>query len=173
VDLAAPPGVASERFRVANLALEPIPWPDSTFDSVSAFDFLEHVPRILTTADGRSTRLPFIELMNDIHRVLKPGGRFYALTPAFPHEEAFSDPTHVNHIAAGTWRYFCGPDPLARVYGYRGTFELLRNERAMLPEAFSASTTPGWRRRLRRWRLAQQGRLSHLVWEFACVKPAG
>lgn len=171
MDLAAPAGLDPERFRRANLALDPIPYPDSTFDSLSAFDFLEHVPRLLATADGRSTRLPFIELMNEVHRVLKPGGLFYALTPAYPREEAFVDPTHVNYITAGTSAYFCGPQPMARIYGFRGSFELVRNERALLPEAFSASATLGWRARLRRWRAKRRGRLSHLVWEFACVKP--
>ena len=32
-------------FRLANLSIDPIPHPDSSFDSISAFDFLEHVPR--------------------------------------------------------------------------------------------------------------------------------
>jgi len=173
VDLAAPDGLDPQRFRRANLTLEPIPHPDSTFDSVSAFDFLEHVPRVLATADGKGTRFPFVEAMNEIHRVLRPGGRLYAVTPAFPREEAFQDPTHVNVITRGTAGYFCGPEPLARVYGFRGAFTLLRNERALFPEAFSATSTLGWRRRLRRWRLARAGRLSHLIWEFACVKAPG
>lgn len=33
-------------FRAANLPFEPIPYPDDRFASVSAFDFLEHVPRV-------------------------------------------------------------------------------------------------------------------------------
>jgi SAM-dependent methyltransferase len=171
VDLAAPSGLDPDRFRVANLSLEPIPHLDSTFDSVSAFDFLEHVPRVLTTADGHATFFPFVRLMDEIHRVLKPGGRLYAITPAYPSEDAFVDPTHVNYFTRGTWRYFCGPQPLARTYGFRGGFSMLRNERALFPEAFSATTILGWRRRLRRWRLEKTGRLGHLVWEFACVKP--
>ena len=172
VDLAVPPGLDPARFRRANLVVEPIPFDDSSFDSVSAFDFLEHLPRLLPTPDGRSTRLPFIELMDEIHRVLKPGGLFYALTPAFPGDEAFVDPTHVNPISAGTSRYFCGPEPMARIYGFRGAFRLVRSEWALLPEAFSATASLGWRRRLRRWKLKRKGRLTHLVWEFACVKPA-
>ncbi len=171
VDLAVPPGLDPARFRRANLAVEPIPYDDSSFDSVSAFDFLEHVPRLLPTADGRSTRLPFIELMDEIHRVLRPGGRLYAVTPAFPRPEAFVDPTHVNQVSLGTARYFCTPDPLARMYGFRGAFALVRNEWALHPEAFSASPTLGWRRRFTRWRRARGGRLSHLLWELACVKP--
>lgn len=172
VDLVAPAGMDPALFRQANLSLEPIPHPDSAFDSVSAYDFFEHIPRVLPAADGRSTRFPFIELMNEIHRVLKPGGRLYALTPAYPHAAAFHDPTHVNTITKGTAGYFCGAAPLARQYGYHGRFEALRNDWALHPEDFMPGTALRWRRRLRRWRLARAGRLSHLAWEFVCVKPA-
>jgi SAM-dependent methyltransferase len=172
VDIAAPPGGDAGRLRIANLSVDPIPHPDSSFDSVSAFDFLEHVPRVLATANGRSTRFPFIELMNEIHRVLKPGGRLYALTPAYPSGETFQDPTHVNFITEQTWRYFCGEQPMARPYGFTGQFELMRNERALYPEVYTPLVPVRWRRRYRRWRLLRSGRLSHLIWEFACVKSA-
>ena len=171
VDLALPAGMDTARFTQANLSLGPIPHPDSSFDSISAFDFLEHVPRVLATSDGRGTRFPFIELMNQIHRVLKPSGRFYALTPAYPSPEAFQDPTHVNIITEGTWRYFCGEPPQARMYGFTGNFEMRRNERALYPEAFEPTVPVGWRRQHRRNRLLKTGRLSHLMWEFVCVKP--
>ena len=78
--------------------MQPIPYPDCSFDSISAFDFIEHVPRILAI-NQESTKFPFVELMSEIWRVLKPNGMFYALTPAFPHGAAFHDPTHVNFIA--------------------------------------------------------------------------
>jgi SAM-dependent methyltransferase len=173
VDVVESPGIEATRLRIANLSIEPIPHPSSSFDSVSAFDFLEHVPRVLTTADGRSTRFPFIELMNEIHRVLAPGGRLYALTPAYPSGEAFQDPTHVNFITDQTWRYFCGEPPEGRGYGFTGQFRLIRNERALYPEAFTPLVPVNWRRRYRRWRLLRTGRLSHILWEFASVKPAG
>jgi SAM-dependent methyltransferase len=173
VDVVESPGIEATRLRIANLSIEPIPHQSSSFDSVSAFDFLEHVPRVLTTADGRSTRFPFIELMNEIHRVLAPGGRLYALTPAYPSGEAFQDPTHVNFITDQTWRYFCGEPPEGRGYGFTGQFRLIRNERALYPEAFTPLVPVNWRRRYRRWRLLRTGRLSHILWEFASVKPAG
>ncbi len=172
VDLALPQGLGPGRFKAANLVLEPIPYPDSSFDSVSAFDFLEHVPRVFPTVDGRGTRLPFVELMDEIHRVLRPGGRFYAVTPAYPRLEAFVDPTHVNFITDETARYFCGEAPEARPYGFRGTFALLRNERAIFPEAFRPTQPITAWRRYKHWRRLRAGKLSHLVWEFACVKPA-
>ena len=172
VDLAQPDRLAPHLFRRANLSIEPIPHPDSSFESVSAFDFLEHIPRGLGTRDGNGTRFPFIELMDEIHRVLKPGGRFYAVTPAYPRIQAFHDPTHVNFITHGTWEYFCGAAPGARMYGFAGRFDKLRNEWALHPEAFTPGAELSTWRRFRRWRLRRVGRLSHLIWEFACVKPA-
>ena len=170
VDLDVPSGADPRRFRAANVCLDPIPHADSSFDSVSAFDFLEHVPRVLGSADGRGTRFPVIELMNEIHRVLKPDGRFYALTPAYPRAESFQDPTHVNFITERTCHYFCGDKPMARMYGFTGSFALLRNEWAIHPEAFNADAAIKWSRRLKRWRYRRFGRLSHLMWEFACIK---
>lgn len=171
VDLVPPAGADPARFRAANLSLQPIPFEDSTFDSVPAFDFLEHVPRILSTAAGQATRFPFIELMDDIHRVLKPGGRLYALTPAFPSPAAFQDPTHVNIITTKTGAYFCGESPLARMYGFTGNFVMLRDEWALLPEAMEPTRPVGFWRRLGLARRIKARRTTHLVWEFACAKP--
>ena len=68
----------------ANVAVQPIPFEDSYFDSVSAFDFFEHVPRVFLTAGGIGTRFPFVELMNEVFRVLRPNAVLYAVTPAYP-----------------------------------------------------------------------------------------
>jgi SAM-dependent methyltransferase len=171
IDIALPEGLDARCFRSANLSVEPIPHADSSFDSVSAFDFFEHIPRVLGTPDGRGTRFPFVELMGEIHRVLKPGGRLYAVTPAFPRPEAFHDPTHVNFITDGTWAYFCGPEPAARIYGYTGSFEMLANEWALHPEVLTPGAKLTSLRRFKRWRRGRAGGLTHVAWEFACVKP--
>ncbi|MEI8324420.1 MAG: methyltransferase domain-containing protein [Betaproteobacteria bacterium] len=172
VDIAPPAGSDSRFFKRANLSLERIPYPDSHFESVSAFDFLEHVPRVLMTSDGLSTRFPFIELMNEVHRVGKPDGKFYAVTPAWPWAAAFVDPTHVNFVTAGTWGYFCGHEPDASIYGFNGRFDKLRNEWGLHPEAFHPDAKLSLARRFKRWRRGRMGGLSHLIWGFSCVKPA-
>ncbi len=170
VDLATGKTDIGAFIKCANLSLEGIPHPDSSFDSISAFNFLEHVPRILVTKSGDRTRFPFVELMNEIFRVLKPGGRLYALTPAYPHPSAFQDPTHVNIITIDTWLYFCGPQTLARMYGFNGNFEMLRNEWVVERDAFSAVATFNWQARWRRERRRIKGELSHIVWEFVSHK---
>lgn len=97
-----------------------IPFEDNSFDFVTAYDFIEHVPRLLYTPE---LRFPFIEIMNEIWRVLKPGGQFLSHTPAYPKAEAFQDPTHVNIITRDTFRhYFDHQRMLARMYGFTGAF---------------------------------------------------
>lgn len=160
------PGVV--RIEAANLTVQPIPYQDDFFDSLSAFDFLEHVPRVVVRPDG-TTSFPFIQLMNEIWRVLKPGGRFYASTPAYPHEKAFRDPTHVNVIAAKTWRYFCDPYLEGTMYGFHGRFRKLRQVRTWPhgryePRGVGAALGRGYH--------ALLGKASHLVWELEAVKPA-
>lgn len=49
-----------------------LPIDDSSVDVITAFDVLEHIPR----QSSNSEKNPFIETMNEIHRVLKPGGSF-------------------------------------------------------------------------------------------------
>ena len=86
--------------RCADLAIEKIPYEDEFFDYVTAFEFIEHIPRVVYSPKRRNS---FVELMNEIYRVLKPGGLFLSSTPGYPHGVAFRDPTHVNFITNETF----------------------------------------------------------------------
>jgi SAM-dependent methyltransferase len=175
VDLNAPAVVATSAARVVpgDLTLQPIPFPDAYFDSVSAFDFLEHVPRVLPARDGLSLRFPFVELMSEVSRVLRPGGLFYALTPAYPAQEAFTDPTHVNILTRSSHRYFVGEAPLARMYGYTGNFRLRRAEWVVYNDALDPLAQPDWTQRLRRLRHRLKRKLRYLAWEFERTTEVG
>ena len=106
----------------ADLAIETIPFENNFFDSVSAFDFIEHIPRVVYIPGRRNC---FVELMNQIYRVLKPGGLFYSHTPAFPAGPAWRDPTHVNIITEETFPlYFDDKNRLASMYGFNGYFKI-------------------------------------------------
>lgn len=109
--------------RKADLAVESIPFADATFDFVTAYDFLEHVPRVVYLPERR---LPFIELMNEIWRVLKPCGIFFSCTPVYPFPAAFQDPTHVNVLTEETFTlYFDDKRRWGAMYGFTGSFEVL------------------------------------------------
>ena len=107
----------------ADLAIEPIPYRDNLFDFVTAYDFLEHIPRLLYVPQRR---YPFVELMSEIWRVMRVGGKFLSSTPAFPHAPAFQDPTHVNIITPLTFaEYFDDEKTWAKMYGFKGKFRIL------------------------------------------------
>jgi len=106
----------------ADLAIDPIPFEDDFFDCVSAYDFIEHIPRVIYAP---ARRFCFVELMNEIYRVMKPGGLFLSVTPAFPAAPAFRDPTHVNIITDETFPlYFDEKHRLATMYGFNGYFRI-------------------------------------------------
>lgn len=129
--------------RVADIILEGIPYEDNYFDYVTAYDFLEHLPRIVYVNGQR--KAPFIDTMSEIWRVLKPNGILKAHTPAFPYAAAFQDPTHVNFITEDTYRYFTHWADPTNGYGFKGKFELVNQ----------------------RW---DNDIPYHLVWEMTAVK---
>lgn len=158
-------------FAAANLALEPIPFPSDQFGSVSAFDFIEHVPRVLNGREPDTTCFPFVRLMDEVWRVLAPGGLFYALTPCYPSAPAFTDPTHVNIITDRTHEYFCGERPIARMYGFQGRFEA-RVARWVIPEHSYVKAPLTLKQAFARWRRERRGRAVYFLWELEAIKPA-
>lgn len=110
----------------ADLVVEPIPYEDASFEYLTAYDFIEHIPRIIYSPTRRNA---FIEFMNEVYRVLKPGGLFLSLTPAYPHAVAFRDPTHVNFITDETFPlYFDDSNRWASIYGFTGAFRIMTHE---------------------------------------------
>jgi len=110
----------------ADLAIEAIPFPANYFQYVTAYQFIEHVPRVIYAPTRRNS---FVELMNEIYRVLEKDGIFLSVTPAYPHNAAFQDPTHVNIITEETFRfYFAMPNRWASIYGFTGSFELIAQD---------------------------------------------
>jgi len=111
----------------ADLVLGPIPFDDQSFDFVTAYDFLEHIPRVIYLPERR---LPFVNLMNEIYRVLKPGGIFLSSTPIYPYGAVFRDPTHINILTDETFSlYFDDQHRWAQIYGFKGAFKVLEQAR--------------------------------------------
>ena len=102
-----------------------IPLENNSVDSISGFDFIEHLSRGVSL----ETNL-FIQFMNEAHRVLRDSGVLLLVTPAFPSPAAFQDPTHINFITELTITYFTGSEPGASSlgYGFIGRFEIINHE---------------------------------------------
>lgn len=115
----------------ADLAFEPLPFPECHFQRVYAYDFLEHLPMRTFIGAGRSVNV-MINLFNEVWRVLDMGGVFETFTPHLPHwQEMFRDPTHVSVWTEQTWEYFARPGTmlgLTKHYGLQADFVLLHKE---------------------------------------------
>ena len=154
-------------YKKCNIVLEQLPFEDSSLDSVSAYDFLEHIPRFIII--DQNTQFPFINFMNEVHRVLKPEGVFYAITPFYPREEAFVDPTHINFITKKTHHYFTAPKHSARMYGFKGAFEVLRVKTLKLSQETKQYNTVVTLLRNILYTILFKKK-SHILWEFKAIK---
>jgi predicted SAM-dependent methyltransferase len=116
---------------VHNIEITPWPLPDNCVSTAIASHLLEHINP--SGGDARLARLVdllvdkkiikeddaktymgepgpvFIRVMNEIWRVLKPGGQFAFVVPYAESFGQYQDPTHVNFINEATMNYF---DPL-------------------------------------------------------------
>ena len=90
------------------------PWTESSVDEIYAKDVFEHIEgrRYFHTPYYRGNRGK-IWVMNESHRVLKPGGILEFLVPAVHLKDgrvnlgAFTDPTHVSFWTQDDKYYFC------------------------------------------------------------------
>lgn len=89
---------------VHDLEKTPYPLPSSCASLVVASHVLEHI---------NPHRGVFIEVMNEIWRLLKDDGEFMIAVPYATSPGMFRDPTHCNFITEETWEYF---DPISPLY---------------------------------------------------------
>ena len=82
---------------------EKFPWclPDECAETVMASHLLEHI----NPAGGI-----FLRFMDEVWRIMKPGGKFMISLPYAGSPGYWQDPTHCNGCNERTWAYF---DPLA------------------------------------------------------------
>lgn len=110
VDIAPGPGVQVADLRMA------WPWPDNAAELIYAFDIIEHLP-------------DKIHVMNEIYRVLAPGGQAHIVVPTTDGPGAFQDPTHVSYWHRRSFLYFEDGNPyrerFAQAYGIVARFRVV------------------------------------------------
>jgi SAM-dependent methyltransferase len=113
LDSAALPGVDV----VHAIGDGPLPFDDASVDEVLAKDVLEHVELIPT--------------MQELHRVLRPGGRLHVIGPHFTAAAVWVDPTHRRGFSVDTFGFFAreGGGPFARPYYFDFAFAAVERAR--------------------------------------------
>jgi SAM-dependent methyltransferase len=70
--------------------------PDNSVNEIYCRHMLEHVSR-------------FMELLSELHRIMRPDGRIEIIVPHFSNPYGYSDPTHVRFFGLYSFFYFCDP----------------------------------------------------------------
>ncbi|AHJ28186.1 class I SAM-dependent methyltransferase [Nodularia spumigena CS-584] len=92
------------------------PFPDNSIDLVKAHNIIEHLPDRIHT-------------MNEIWRILKPGGIVDISVPSTDGRGAFQDPTHVSFWNVNSFMYYSNQHPaylnLCKTYGFKGEYNII------------------------------------------------
>lgn len=112
--------------------------PDNSFGLVRAFDLLEHLKDPINT-------------MNNIHRILKPGGIVITMTPSTDGRGAWCDPTHVSYWNATSFLY----------YSHRNKAQFIRPQSTARFQTMRRITA----------QTVQAENIHHVYWDGIALKP--
>jgi SAM-dependent methyltransferase len=90
---------------VHNLNHYPWPWDNNSIDEVQAVDLLEHLD-------------DFILAMEELYRIIKPGGSLYIKVPYWNSAYTFMDPTHKRGFHENTFHFFDPSKELCQLRHY-------------------------------------------------------
>lgn len=88
--------VAKRGYQLCQHSAGMLPFPDESIESIVSHHALEHI------GGG------FLHLMDEIWRVIVPGGVVRIITPLFPSTSAVEDPDHKRYFTEDTFDTFCG-----------------------------------------------------------------
>lgn len=113
--------------QIADLTL-PWPWPTGSIEQVQADDIIEHLPDRIHT-------------MNELHRILVPGGKATIIVPSASHGAGFAqDPTHKSLWTMNSFQYYqhesFAVGRLAGSYGITARFKILEIEETKYMDAY-------------------------------------
>jgi len=87
---------------VQDVEVFPWPLPDECVKLAMASHLVEHI---------NPHKFGFINFMDEVWRVLQPGGEFAMVLPHGSSQGYLQDPTHCNPCNEATWDYFCPHRP--------------------------------------------------------------
>lgn len=107
---------------VHNLNQYPWPWADGSIDEIKMYDVLEHLD-------------DFMKAMEEMFRILTPGGRCRISVPYWNSWCAYADPTHKRGFHEITFRFF---DPASvyckeRPYYTKARFKVIEEKFILVP----------------------------------------
>jgi|SRR6185436_4840599 len=92
------------------------PWKEDSIDEIIAFDIIEHLHDKIQT-------------MNQMWRVLRPGGQVYIIVPTTNGVGAWQDPTHVSFWNKNSFLYYelgsAYNTRFAKSYGIKALFKVV------------------------------------------------
>lgn len=91
-------------------AKTPLPFAHDSVDKFLGLHVLEHI------------RNP-LPMMQELHRIAKPGAELVFAVPHGSSDDAFADPTHVRQYFADSFSYFSQPAYWRADYGYLGDWQ--------------------------------------------------
>lgn len=100
---------------IVNVFAPPYPFADNEFDHVLVSHILEHVPHVLPGTDGAKNGL--ILVIEEIWRILKPGGTVEVRVPHHNSRKRWKDPTHTRVVDPLQFEYF-SPDHHLNFYSH-------------------------------------------------------
>jgi 2-polyprenyl-3-methyl-5-hydroxy-6-metoxy-1,4-benzoquinol methylase len=83
---------------IHDLDMFPYPLIDNSFDQVICNGIVEHLDDIKG-------------VMEELHRICRPGATIMITTPYFTSVDAFTDPTHKHYFSSRSFDYFTGDFP--------------------------------------------------------------
>jgi len=107
---------------VHDLNIYPWPWSDDSVEEIKMHDVLEHLD-------------DFMKAMEEIYRILAPGGRCHISVPYWNSWSAHADPTHKRGFHEVTFKFFDSTSPYCqkRPYYTNARFKLISEHFVLAP----------------------------------------
>ena len=107
--------------------LDLLPWPveTSSFEVIRLWSVVEHLHNL-------------VAVMEEVHRVGRPGAMVLIGTPHFSSANAYTDPTHVHFLSGRFLDYFIAGTELAGHYGFYSKVRFRLDERRVTLSPFWA-----------------------------------